>query len=135
MSDDLDDFLDGFDFGDTKPLEPASAEEYMMQRLTETKNPRMEIIRYNLKSNFEFRDELRAKGVKYMREVFSDGGIIYKELSNADYAKVINEDYILRTCQAAMHFAQQDGRGKVNMGKLLDLVNLEPRIKKLIDEA
>lgn len=135
MSDDiLDDFLSGFDIG-SDPLAPMTAEEFVMTRLTEGKNARIDIVRYNLKRNFEFRDELRAKGIKFMREVFSDGAITYKELSNVEYAKAINEEYILSTCDTTIHFAQQEGRGKVNMGKLMDLVCAHERVKEIIDAA
>lgn len=135
MSDDiLDDFLSGFDIG-ADPLAPMTAEEFVMARLTEGKNARIDIVRYNLKRNYEFRDDLRAKGIKFMREVFDNGAITYKELSNLEYARAINEDYILATCEATIHFAQQEGRGKVNMAKLLDLVCAHERVKEIIDAA
>ena len=136
MSDDiLDDFLSDFDFGGTDPLAPVTAEEFIMQRLTEGKNPRMEIIHYNLKRNFEFRSELRQDGIKFMKEVFENSKIVYKELTSDEYARAINKDYILSTCGATIHFAQQEGRDKLNIGKLLDLVHTHERIKELIEKT
>lgn len=136
MSDtDLDDFLADFDFGGTDPLSPTTAEEFVLTRLTEGKNPRIEIIKYNLKRNYEFRDELRAKGITFRREVFEDSKIIHKELTNLEYARAINEEYINSTCGTTIQFAEQEGRGKVNMAKLLDLVNANERIKPIIEKA
>lgn len=134
IDDILDDFLSGFDIG-TDPLAPLTAEEFVMARLTEGKNARIDIIRYNLKRNYEFRDDLRAKGIKFMREVFSDGTITYKELSNLEYARAINQSYIEDTCGVTIQFAEGEGRGKVNMNKLMDLVNAHERVKEIIEAA
>lgn len=138
MSDDLlEDFLSDFDFGGVNPLAPLTAEEFVMQRLTEGKNARIDIVRYNLKRNYEFRDDLRAKGIKFMREVFdiNSDGLVYKELSNLEYAKAINEDYLLATSGPTFQFAEAEGRGKVNMAKLMDLVCAHERVKEVIDKA
>ncbi len=136
MSDDLlEDFLSDFDFGGANPLAPLTAEEFVMQRLTEGKNARIDVVRYNLKRNYEFRDDLRAKGIKFMRERFENGAVVYKELSNLEYAKAINEEYLLATSGPTFEFAAADGRGKVDMNKLMDLVCAHERVKEIIDKA
>ncbi len=138
MSDDLlEDFLGEFDFQGANPLAPLTAEEFVMQRLTEGKNARIDVVRYNLKRNFEFRDELRVKGIKFMRQVFdvNSDGLVYKELSNLEYAKAINEEYLLATSGPTFEFAAADGRGKVDMNKLMDLVCAHERVKEIIDKA
>lgn len=135
MSDDiLDDFLADFDIG-SDPLAPMTAEEFVMARLTEGKNQRIDIVRYNLKRNYEFRDELRARGITFRREVFENGATIFKELSNQEYARAINQSYIEDTCGVTIQFAEGEGRGKVNMSKLVDLVCAHERVKEIIDAA
>lgn len=138
MSDDLlDEFLSEFDFGGTDPLAPLTSEEFVLQRLTEGKNPRVQIVRYNLIQQFKFRDGLRRRGITFRRDVFSvsHDGNISKELSDLEFAKAVNEDYVNATCAETLKFAVADGRGKVDMAKLMDmLADYEP-IKDVINNT
>lgn len=135
MSDDiLDDFLSGFDIpaGTMSPLTP---EEFVMQRLTEGKNSHIAIVRYNLMQQLEFRDMLRKQGVIMRRDTVEHGIAVARELTTREFARVVCEDYIKTRHHATLEFATHDGRGKVNMAKLMDLVCEHDTLKNVIEDT
>jgi hypothetical protein len=137
MADDdiLDDFLSGFDFGGTNPLEPVTADEWFTQRLMEGKNPHIHTIRYNLMKQFEFRDMLKSKGVFMRREVFDAGKVVLKELSDVEFARIVTEDYITSAHHLSLKFAEAENRGKLSMAKVLDILCAHDVMKATIENT
>ena len=138
MSDDiLDDFLSGFDFGDTDPLAPVTPEELFMQRLEAAQNHYIHTIRYNLMNAYKLRNRLRANGITYRKSVFTvtDGQSQYKELTDIDLARAVNADYIKQVHSIKMMFVETEAKGKIDINKLMDLLCDHEVIKDLIENT
>lgn len=135
MSDlDLDDFLSGFDIapGTMAPLTP---EEFVMQRLTEGKNAHIHIVRYHLMQQFEFRDMLKRQGVIMRKNTIENGVQVQRELTSREFASLVCEDYIKTRHHATLQFATHDGRGKVDMAKLMTMVCDHEVMKNTIEDT
>lgn len=130
----LGDFLSGFDIApDT--MSPLTAEEFVIQRLTEGKNAHIHVVRYNLLTQYKVRDVLKKAGVMLRKDIFEHGQRLTRELTDLEYAKIITEDYIRVRHHATLEFATHDGRGKVDMAKLMNMVCDLEVMKNMIEDT
>ncbi len=136
---DFDDLMSEFDqpveVKEPKVVEVISPEEFVLRRLTEGKHARIHTLRYYLGKQIEFRDMLRRKQYNITKLVFSDGATVAKPVADYEFARVVIADYLETAHAPTLAFAAGDGRGKPDMGKVLDMIVAHDVIQATIENT